>query len=524
MAVENDNFPSELYVRNSELLPAPFDPHVASINIRSDANLANEGYNVFLSADLGSEVISLTTSGGEEIDVLLEIMQAEVTLNFPKGEVQLGRGYLENFGDEFRQQPSKINRTVALENEAALELGVAPKAIVSRKKSTTESGQHTEIFANLGFSHPDIRMIRIGNWRSTIPLIGPQVSNYLGWRVRPESNEVSGVLAKINVRKSWIEFSKPTLSDNGPVGRLLAKLSKSSNEFDRQKVELFPSLLRELVFIQLQRPGETKTATLAVSGLIVEMGESERSIQTQDAANEIRLPDNLLLRFLNSEPGTETNAHKLIVSDAKQLRKLEKSVFLPTAPYSNCLEAYLDIRVINSTTNGEFDRKQLVKLYGTKVVTALFSLGLLIGNGRQIRLVEPFPSASPVLAFEAIVKRQEVIRIADDYLIENPHAKGMELGKTLKSALGKTWSDGTCERYGHEIRKWARQQSLTLDRKGPPMSIGPREEELILKIISEGGGSKEIVQVLSVSLMTLNNWRNSEANTRFTRIGVWRVL
>jgi len=37
-------------------------------------------------------------------------------------------------------------------------------------------------------------------------------------------------------------------------------------------------------------------------------------------------------------------------------------------------------------------------------------------------------------------------------------------------------------------------------------------------------GSKEIVRVLNIATVTLQNWRKSEANTKFSKKGAWRVL
>ena len=346
----------------------------------------------------------------------------------------------------------------------------------------------------------------------------------MGWRVNPDITDVSGVLARLNVRRNWVKFSNPVSVSGGRIGKILAKLSKSEDKFDRLKTKLFPALLKDLVFLRLQRSNESKTATLAASGLIVEQGGSPSVVQSNERKSEISLPDHLLLRFLNCEPGTENVAYDLIVGEAKQTQKADVSLFLPTAPYSACLEAYLEIRISNNTKETSFDRIKLVERYGTKVVTALSVLGFLVGKPNAIRLVEPFPSANPILGFEATVKRQKIVRVADDYLIEHPNASALELGRKLKVTFGKNWSDGSCQRYGHEIKKWARLESPTLDRKGRPFAIGPQQEVLISKIIRDGGDGREIVRVLSISNMTLANWRKSEANTKFSRKGPWKIL
>jgi hypothetical protein len=520
---ENDNFQPHAYVRRAELLPAPFDSHIASIKMWSDANLADEGYNVFVSADFGSEMISLKI-GDEEIDVLFEIHQAEIKISVTGSEIELGRGYFEQFGNEPQGISPETSRSAESSNEIMVEISPSPVARVSKKWNSSEAEKTPAQNEKMQFSHPEIQLLRVGNWRNDKPLNGSQIANYLGWRVNPDATNISGVLARLNVRKNWIKFSHPTSVNTGKVGKILAKLSISTNRFDRLKAEMFPALLRDLVFLRLQRPNENKTATLAASGLIVEEGGYPTNIQSRESPNEINLPDHQLLRFLNCDPGTEANTHELIVAEETQFRKIDRSIFLPTAPYSSCLKAYLDIRILNSSRTTVFQRKKLVQSYGDKVVTALTALGFLIGKPDEVRLVEPFPTAIPTLAFEAVVKRQKIVRIADDYLINHPNASALELGRTLKATFGKNWSDGTCQRYGHEIRKWARLESPTLDRKGRPFSIGPQQEVLIEKIVREGGGTKDIVRVLIISTVTLGNWRKSEANTKFSRKGPWKIL
>lgn len=495
--VDPENEP--LFVQKVDKLPLPLDRHIASLKLWSDANTADGGYKLFLSANVGSDVITLDADG-TPIEVVLEIYQAEVELFFPGSRVSVSDTYRELFGVDVKS--TEVEETEAVESNAAASLGSGAASLDAKtSRKTTRSKKLIEEDA-LSFSHPALEMVCFGKWTNKKALEGNQVPNYNGWEVfHANGKEPSGVLARFNVRKNWIGFKEVEADQSTRLGRLINDTLRKKTPIEQEKARLFNLLLKELAYLGLQNRQEKSIATLGAAAIQVDPKTNEHfSVPSTDRRKNLSVPSQLLTRFLTSTDEQLQAAYRTAISDAEQLAKLNEKGFVPKSNFLEAQAAYLKISLIGDAP--QLLRKKLEHEFGANIIKDLSNLGLLTRGAKgTVRLVEPMAGTEIGVAFQTLVKRQPTIQKVDNWLVEDPNITPLEIGQRLAEFLWKDWSDTSAKRNGHQIRSWARLQGH--DRKGRRPSISPETLPIIREYAAEGMSVMQIAEAIGVHQFTV---------------------
>ncbi|SHI03425.1 hypothetical protein [Marivita hallyeonensis] len=488
-----------LFVQKVEKLPLPLDRHIASLKLWSDANTADGGYKLFLSANVGSDVITLDADG-TPIDVVLEIYQAEVDLFFPGSRVSVSDTYRELFGVDVKS--AEVEETEAFESSGSASLRPGSSGLDAKtSKKTTRSKKLVED-DGLSFRHPALEMVCFGKWSEKKALEGNQVPNYNGWEVfHANGKDPSGVLARFNVRKNWIGFKDVEADQSTRLGRLINDTLGKKSRVDQERARLFTLLLKELAYLGLQNRQEKSIATLAAAAIQVDPQTNEHfSVPAADRRKNLSVPSQLLTRFLTSTEEQLQAAYKSAISDAEQLAKLNEKGFVPKSNFLEAQAAYLKISLMIDAP--QLLRKDLESEFGANVIKDLSNLGLLTrGPKGTVRLVEPMAGTEIGVAFQTLVKRQPTIQKVDSWLVENPNISPLEIGQRLAEYLWKDWSDTSAKRNGHQIRSWARLQGH--DRKGRRPSISPETLPIIREYAAQGMSVLQIAEAIGVHQFTV---------------------
>ena len=157
----NTNF-SPRFIEPALNLPNPFDPHLASVTIRSDANTADDGYDVLLSVDVSPQVITLRV-GEDELDLTCDIFEGEIAFEFLNTNVDFGTGYFEQLSR--LEEREELAHQIAHEksDEFGFEISANPKLNYKRGRSSRTNGT-TKQTGNVGrFRHPQLPNVGFEN-------------------------------------------------------------------------------------------------------------------------------------------------------------------------------------------------------------------------------------------------------------------------------------------------------------------------------------------------------------------------
>ncbi|MCB0030092.1 MAG: hypothetical protein KDE28_19400, partial [Anaerolineales bacterium] len=106
---------------------------------------------------------------------------------------------------------------------------------------------------------------------------------------------------------------------------------------------------------------------------------------------------------------------------------------------------------------------------------------------------------------------------------ENPTGTTKAIGEAVNMAFSKAWKKTSFQRFGHQLKSWSTFE-------GPKRGVGgwgiisDEHQLLIEKLIAQKiCASNQIYEKLGVSQITLNRWRQSDDNTKFTKSGKWAM-
>ncbi|MDJ0637624.1 MAG: hypothetical protein QNJ20_02220 [Paracoccaceae bacterium] len=448
----------------------PFDRSLASLYVRHTSNeMPENGYDVTLSASLTPQTI-LLQAGAEEIEVLCEIVEAEVRLTSANSDLLPGSDYLEISQSKKSQwtKPATVETSDTHSTSRNIGLDTAgPSGRISA--GSVSNVKHAATAAQeLGFYHSTLETLRL-KFADGRVLDGPIVDGYAGWVVQPvDKAKPSGVRLDLVVREPWLRFSKVETHSNGTLGASVRRLLYSNEFKGTEKRALFEDLLKRLAIHGLSTKNE-REATLDQVARILLPGDGSPSEHQLDIGGPGSIPINseLLGKFLDAE---EADARAVFLAISKALetpkktgasssRKSSRS-FAPQGTVFSALEA---LEKLNSAHQSEeYEIEALKSEIGENTYNDLSVMGFFEGNRKlgKIRF-RKFGGTADVAVFRALLAGNW-FEYAESVVQGNVRIGTTELGAAVSDHFGLNWSLGSKKRNGQNIRKWVINLSPSL--------------------------------------------------------------
>jgi len=416
----------------SALLPASLDHHVASVAVGSPDNSADGGYDLFVSTTIGYDQVALQADG-EPLLVEIAVNQAEIRLDFAHCTPNWGRDHPELFFDEKNSLSFQNVSEKSVDGSLDLLRGTVS---AQGKVSNQHISGGTQIVPQ--FVHSPLHLIRIGNWRKKITETMHPVQRYCGWRITHNDGAVrSGVLARLRVKRNWIDIKQIEATEDGALSKAIRNFMSVGNK----RIDLFRRLVKDLVFMRLQKSISDEYATLSVAGLIVSQDNAVSVVIPPEAEQKISIPANLLMRFLTSKEGTEIDTYNQIMVSEKEKNRIEAKQFVPQASYTESLAAFCELAAIYSEDRKIDDYSALKRKFSENAISELSVLGIVRRRKGYYYFFNPFPGIDYVLAFESVVRSQSTIKKTIELLSENPTISHLEIGDEINRFLKRNWKD-----------------------------------------------------------------------------------
>lgn len=490
----NNDDEKTLFIENARL-PAPLDPHIASVALGSPDNSAEGGYDLFLSAVVGCDQVTLMADG-EPLDVEISVNQAEVRLDFIRCSVHWGRDHEKLFSDEKMSVNFQDTSDTTIGGSANLFSGnISADAKVNENHMTGGSKSLNE------FIHSPLDLIRIGNWKKKISGTQQPVQRYFGWRVEHNADDLnSGVLARLRVKKHWLDITQIEASQKTILSKYIGNLTSPNNK-NALKAKLFKKLVKELIFLQLQKSTDDGYATLSASGIVVSQHQTMSVVVSDETAKKINISANLLMRFLTSKEGSETDTYNEILLSESERERIDAKQFVPQSSYTETLNAFCDLAAICQEVTEIENYNTLKTKYSDNVMQDLSKLGIIRRRKQQYFFENPFPEVDYILTFESVVRSQSTIKKTIELLANNPSISNLELGDVLNTFLGRDWKNSTKKRSGMQLKNWARFRGVATKKR--QYAISDAAVPLLLEMNRQGKTDKEIAKHFNVVPITV---------------------
>ena len=484
-----------LFIENAPL-PAPLDPHIASVALGSPDNSAVGGYDLFMSAVVGCDHVTLLADK-EPLDLEISVNQAEIRLDFVRCRAQWGRDYERLFFDE--------KMSIEFQNSSNLTAGASANLLSGSFSADAKTNKQQMIGGSksaLDFVHTPLELIRIGNWRKKITETHQPLQRYFGWRVEHNEDALnSGVLARLRVKKNWLDITQIDASHNTSLSRYVRDLMSPKNQ-STQKAKLFKKLVKELIFLRLQKSDDDGLATLSASGVTVSQQQEMSLLMAPETPLKINVSANLLMRFLTSKEGSETDTYNEILLTENEKQRIDSKQFVPQASYTETLNAFCDLAAIYRETSEITEYGAVKERYSENVMQELSSLGVIRRRKKAYHFVNPFPGIDFILAFESIVRSQQTIIKTIEILASNPSISNVELGDELNTFLNRKWKESSKTRSGMQLKNWARFRGMATKKR--QYAIPDDAVPLLLEMNKQGKSHKEIAKHFNVVPVTVS--------------------
>ncbi|WP_299930640.1 hypothetical protein [uncultured Pelagimonas sp.] len=349
--MEQEKPKTPLILDDEVMVPPALNRHLAAVALRPKSNLYEDGYNLFLSASFGGDDLTLKI-GDADVSISMDINFFEVDLTFGKSIATFGEGF-----SEFDVPAVGVEKGVSrssTERGFAGEVGVDVNQIVKSRLGATgklnSSAAKTQekSITKYPFHHIELGCVSAGDLRDPYPLQGNVIQSYNGWWITPKSaDDRSGVLARLRVKRNWIEMSNPQVQNGlGEIAFRLKKLFLGNSDGDNLKTAAFTVLLEKLVHLRLQEIEETEYATLAASAIILKPEEDRpAAVPLKPAKPPLEIDITVVEDFLNLPPRKAVK----FVQDIE-----DRGFFSATRPVSS--ERFLGYRSARSKDgNSEID-------------------------------------------------------------------------------------------------------------------------------------------------------------------------
>jgi hypothetical protein len=313
--MQDDWSEKELEIVHDIAVPAPLDPHISSVSIRTGSNNPADYFDVLLSASFGAEYVTIE-SGEDLIEFKLSIQKAELKLNGLNCSFTLfGTGVNQSeawTGQESRNKSFGVSHTAAAKVSAQANTLGMPGGNASAELQSSLSAKNN---GDLSLSREVIPYrilsddtIQVGYGDDfTISVQGRIVDENVGVRVIPRSLESPvGVLVRARVRERWIKIEHARkLNADSKLDKFWKFLEADSREAERKR-ELFSKLVAHLLAKQLQEAGDETNATLSAAAVVfTSKGARSRGINAQSRSGRIRIDPTAIDRFLRADEGED---------------------------------------------------------------------------------------------------------------------------------------------------------------------------------------------------------------------------
>ena len=527
---ETDEAP-ELIVDREFKSPQPLDRNICTVSLKTPTNEVTEGYDLHLSATFGKERVTLI-SDEFVIDVEFSMNKANVELSFHRCDhaeindnprVEEYRRTITEHGGKHTNVLAKL--TGRLSGNAA---GLTGKAEVdgSVHRSATASVTMKQEIVRHDWHRLGTDAIALGPTGHYLQ--GPMITDFRGWRVTPhDSNDISGVIARVKVREPWINFDKPQILKHPPG--LLEKVQRLMGDHRRKKY--FALLLRHLMMqTELRHHQNGVDAIIASHVLLVRPHKSQAMSQyLGESRRQVKIDDRRIELLLTADEGHEASALIALgldpdlispIASDEPSRPKRGSFFIPDSTPPHALATFKDIYARRSIPKGE-----------AQYPTALHDLRALklIESDGDYLIAIPKPHLDPEILLRRAVSGMECINITRQVLRIKPHASAVEVAEAVALELGKNWPTlGSKRRNGGAIMRYAvwlephlLDESTSSEAayriayaletnptpKGRPQSLMRKHEAELRRLLADGLSNAAIGRHFNVSPATIRNWR-----------------
>lgn len=302
----------ELELESNIQIPAPLDPHIASVTIRTGANNASDYFDLLLSASFGSEYVILE-SGQDRIEVKVRVLKAEVKFNSVNCDLHLLSDDRDESwrGSEKEQANSTSNRDVSASIESTagakkVQLGGNIEAGAGKSRITQKSQEFDRDLLPWRVVSSDT--VQVGYLEDfSRPLHGRIIDENIAVRVTPKSiGRKVGLLVRIRVRERWIEITNPKpLKVTERLRKFLVEIL-GKGDAEKRRQHLFSRLLAHLIAKELQDPDNTRDATMAASAIVFSpRKEKFQGVPIPRPRSEVRIDPTSIEKFISASVGSE---------------------------------------------------------------------------------------------------------------------------------------------------------------------------------------------------------------------------
>ncbi len=480
IATGNDTNDPELIVDSAFRGQRHLDKHIASVSLRTKSNDVTEGYDLTLSACFGSERVRLRCTDFE-VDVQLSIRKAEIVLVFPRSDMQPLEALRPARSEGWTRTEEK-----RVSNRSESKIDVSAKGGINRDHEgfTFNGGLSGELDRASSDAHEaTIELTRtMSSWRAigndTIAVAPPTgakkkntqseflegqvISDLTAWRITPQTkNDLSGVVARINVRENWLHFEGPDylFQSSKTANWLKAQIESLVSPERALRRKYFILLLERLAHQRLTELSGTSEATIAIDALVVKPNASHtNSLTSSERITTIDLPQGPIETLLRADEGFEEATllglgikPNLPNSSSDQSHPTDgpRQNFVPRGSPPKTLAALAEIHKTPGLIKSE-----LQKEFGHTEIQELRTLKLIYFKNGKV-----FPRDDAIVDPEVELKRAisllPGIRAARAFLLANPTASRIEIAEAVGKLISKEWVEiSTKKKRGARIRRW----------------------------------------------------------------------
>jgi hypothetical protein len=528
--------------------PAPLDPAIANVWLRSISNRYVDGFDLEVSANFGAETV-LLEGGGQTLQVEMAVKRAIIELHFKNcrptplltdngSNTYLYSETTEDVNEAKRETLSKIGGRV---RASPLDIPNSPgQAGGGLSGSASRSNNVSKSVTRKATWTRDAEWLRSGPTTLLVgdgerKLSGQPVANFRGWRVEITeiSESYSIVMASLTTRAEWLHFGRVKVE--GIRSQLASKIKGILQAKKSRDKELFFLLLKTLAANGLHSR-TNREATLAahvqvlrrvdipdgfINGLPLTLPPAAPrcsiDIEMNILEHFLDLPSSQKVSFVEQQGAPAEELHRIArqYEDSTSRRNFFAGTPPPTALEALKFSLGKRVRILEwDSHNREKAREDLV------------ALGLLdIVDGFVVCKVQQGISPEDALRHAAV--RAPALLATREILSANPRATGVEIGEEIARRFNRRTTTTTSKlKAGQKLRRWALwlephlldpaggsfatrlRISATSRRpgRGAPSHATPETIARLQKAIDEGLRGKAAAKAAGISNSTLYYW------------------
>lgn len=515
-------------------IPAPLDPHIASVWLGADTNSYADGFPLKLTASFGEEFVTLGDTG-LKISVKMSLRKAAISIRFSGCTVD---SIMDESPDEYRRT-TNYSHGKGYDLSGALDAGFENSGFLGKVRGKADSSK------NKSETHGE-ELRGTKQWRRTtehsleLAVVNGQLSRevlsgHSMWFVKPRpKTESVQVLAELTARADWIQFGK--LDEEEIGGKNAGKFSGWWKRASKRDKELYKLLMSKLVEKGLQST-ESRDATLAVFPYALRRydpsGFCKAPTMLSQSVREIAVDTTPLIEFTEATPEAQIellHAYRApmgsmnrILVKAKERPAPERGMFTAVSAPPTVLEA---LKKCAEAEGGQLSLDDWDIPNKNHNRHDLLALKLIAVEGDMVVSLVPSgvdPEAS--LRYEA--RKAPMLQKAREVLLENSNAKGVEIGEVVGRAFNRRYnSEKSKLRVGNALRRWVfwleedlidpqnsnglatLRASARNERSGigAPTAATPENLALAQGALDRGERPEDIAKHIGVSRATLYGW------------------